>query len=193
MDAPPTNEPTKGVKIGPGLPSSPTSRDTDLCISFCSIGDMEYPDREVRAFYNTECSDMTTKLVPTFASNSRDCYIAEINQYVCGCPGTSYAGASTHTKQVVLAWLPRCMAIVSAFGSIWIIADIAGNKKRRRKTFGQLMVLLSSFDLVASIAYAFTTLPTPAGDYIYGSRGTDATCTAQGCELRILHGYVCND
>ena len=26
----------------------------------------------------------------------------------------------------------------------------------------------------------FTTLPTPKDDYMYGSQGTDATCTAQG-------------
>mmetsp|Transcript_6302 Transcript_6302/g.13148 ORF Transcript_6302/g.13148 Transcript_6302/m.13148 type:complete len:1008 (+) Transcript_6302:265-3288(+) len=169
---------------GPPLSNEPslstTEAEGDAVCTFCTNDDMQYSERKVRAFYDTSCADLKLKLVPTFASNTRNCYIAEINQYICGCSGTSYAGASTHTKQVVLAWLPRCMAIISAVGSIFIIADIAGHKKRRGKTFGQLMIFLSSFDLLASIAYSFTTLPTPAEDYIYGARGNEATCTAQG-------------
>jgi hypothetical protein len=39
---------------------------------------------------------------------------------------------------------------------------------------------MSVFDFVGSFAMAFTTLPTPSTDYIYGGKGNDATCKAQG-------------
>ena len=39
---------------------------------------------------------------------------------------------------------------------------------------------MSVFDFLGSFAMAFTTLPTPKEDYLYGSRGTEATCTVQG-------------
>jgi hypothetical protein len=39
---------------------------------------------------------------------------------------------------------------------------------------------MSVFDFVGSFAMAFTTLPTPSTDYIYGGRGNEKTCTAQG-------------
>ena len=42
------------------------------------------------------------------------------------------------------------------------------------------MCSISVFDAMGSFAMAFTTLPTPKEDYLYGSNGTKATCTLQG-------------
>lgn len=59
------------------------------------------------------------------------------------------------------------------------------NKKRRSKMNNQMMVALSVFDLIGSVAYALTSLPMPESDGIYGSRGNDATCTAQGFFIQV--------
>jgi hypothetical protein len=45
--------------------------------------------------------------------------------YICGCDGTGYAGADTHTKQVVLVWLPRVAAVLSLAVSLMCHARLA--------------------------------------------------------------------
>ncbi|KAL7527093.1 hypothetical protein ACHAXR_001797, partial [Thalassiosira sp. AJA248-18] len=54
------------------------------------------------------------------------------------------------------------------------------------------MVGLSIFDLAGSAAYALTSLPLPAEDYIYGSQGNMATCKAQGffIQLGTISSYM---
>ena len=47
------------------------------------------------------------------------------------------------------------------------------------------MLTLSIFDLLGSLAIAFTTLPLPTKDYMYGSKGNNATCTAQGFFIQL--------
>ena len=57
--------------------------------------------------------------------------------------------------------------------------------------------------MIGSIAYAFTTLPTPSTDYVYGAKGNDATCTLQaffiqmgtiacfvGCSLSVYYNLT---
>jgi hypothetical protein len=47
------------------------------------------------------------------------------------------------------------------------------------------MIGLSVFDLFGSAAYALTSLPLPAEDYIYGSQGNAASCKAQGFFIQL--------
>lgn len=122
--------------------------------------------------------------------DSRDCRLAEISQHICGCSGTYYAGANSQAKRTALVWVPRFMAILSIIGSSIIIFDILHHRQRRAKVFGQLMVLFSSFDLLASISYSLTSLPTPAEDYVYGSRGTYTACQVQGFFIA-MGGVAC--
>ena len=49
----------------------------------------------------------------------------------------------------------------------------------------QLLSTLSLFDIMGSTAYALTTLPTPASDELYGAKGNERTCTAQGFFIQI--------
>ena len=49
----------------------------------------------------------------------------------------------------------------------------------------QLMAALSVADIFGSIAYAFTTLPTPTEDFIQGAVGNQETCTAQGFFIQL--------
>jgi hypothetical protein len=41
------------------------------------------------------------------------------------------------------------------------------------------------FDILGSTAYALTTLPTPESDEVYGAKGNEKTCTAQGFFIQI--------
>jgi hypothetical protein len=70
-------------------------------------------------------------------------------------------------------------------GSSFIIYDATRIHTRRSKLLYQLLITLSIFDIIGSIAYAFTSLPTPVEDYIYGGKGNEATCTAQGFFIQI--------
>jgi len=88
-------------------------------------------------------------------------------------------------KRAALAWLPRAMALLSVFGSAFIIYDVMKARDGRKQLFDQMMVALSIFDLFGAVAYAFTSFPIPAEDYIYGSRGNDATCVAQGFFIQL--------
>ena len=52
---------------------------------------------------------------------------------------------------------------------------------------------MSFFDVLGSVAYAFTSAPIPTEYYYPGSHGNDATCTAQGFFIQVgtVAGY-CN-
>jgi len=114
------------------------------------------------------------------AENDHNCQLALNFNYICDCEGPGYAGADSDAKRKVLVWFPRVSGILSFLSSSAIILDIARDRKKRRKLYGQLMLTMSVFDLMGSAAYSLTTLPMPKEYYIEGSKGNDATCTAQG-------------
>ncbi|KAL7475038.1 hypothetical protein ACHAW6_000974, partial [Cyclotella cf. meneghiniana] len=105
--------------------------------------------------------------------------------YLCGCNGTGYAGANTHRKQVVLVLLPRSAAILSIAGSLFIIYDTLRTRQKRAKMMNQLLSTLSLFDIMGSITYALTTLPTPESDELYGAKGNTKSCEAQAFFIQI--------
>jgi hypothetical protein len=49
----------------------------------------------------------------------------------------------------------------------------------------QLTAHMSFFDIIGSVAYAFTSLPIPKDYFIQGSSGSDASCTAQGFFIQV--------
>lgn len=87
------------------------------------------------------------------------------------------------------------MAILSFLGSLIVIRGASKTRARREKMQSQLLLGLSVFDCIGSIAYALTTLPIPE-DYafgpIYGAKGNDATCIAQGFFIQIgtISAYI---
>lgn len=71
-----------------------------------------------------------------------------------------------------------------------------GSAEKRGKLLHQLLITLSTSDIIGSIAYALTTLPIPKDDVIpvYGARGTEATCIGRLDPTRLkryseLHTY----
>ena len=104
-------------------------------------------------------------------------------------------GADTEAKQAVLAWLPRISAILSILGSMFIIYDTTKSREQRKKVNKQLLLGLSIFDILGAWGYAFTTFPIPEDhEYgpIYGAKGNEATCTAQGffIQLGTISAYM---
>jgi len=105
--------------------------------------------------------------------------------YICGCSGTGYVGANSERKKALLAWLPRISASLSIMGSSYIIIDISRSKELRIKLINQILVGLSVFDFIGSMAYALTTLPIYKEDFVYGALGNKQTCIAQGFFIQI--------
>lgn len=66
-----------------------------------------------------------------------------------------------------------------------MIIGVLRDEQKKKKVIGELIIFLCCFDILGSIAYAFTSAPTPKDDYIYGSGGNEATCTAQGFFIQI--------
>mmetsp|Transcript_35898 Transcript_35898/g.78650 ORF Transcript_35898/g.78650 Transcript_35898/m.78650 type:complete len:776 (+) Transcript_35898:89-2416(+) len=155
--------------------------------SFCPYDDMQYEDRVMNLFgFDKTCAEVQTIFDDyEIDADSQNCRLLTMQNYKCGCTGPGYVGANTETKREVLVWLPRVSAILSLIGSTLIIFHVMKDPKRRKKTFSQLMVALSAFDLFGSFAYAFTSLPLPYEDYINGSRGNAASCTAQGFFIQL--------
>ena len=107
---------------------------------------------------------------------------------ICGCSGSGYLGANSEAKKKTLAWMPRAMAILSILGSSFIIYDTTKSQAKRKKVMNQLLCGLSVFDILGALGYAFTTLPIPEDHQygpIYGAKGNEATCTAQGLFIQL--------
>ncbi len=64
-------------------------------------------------------------------------------------------------------------------GSSFILYDTTRTARKRDKLMNQMLSTLSFFDILGSMAYAFTTLPTPQADYLYGSKGNHHTCIGE--------------
>lgn len=158
----------------------------DQC-EFCPEHDVKYPDREVPFFGGgVMCWQMQSFFSRIeIPKDSQNCQLAQMMNYICGCEGPGYGGASTIAKRKVLVWLPRVMAFLSLLGSSFIIFDAARTQEKRETTFHQLMIILSIFDIFGSLGYLFTSLPIPVEDYIYGSYGNDKSCVAQGVFIQL--------
>ena len=85
---------------------------------------------------------------------------------------------------VVLVWAQRCSGILSLIGSTTIIVFVLTKKaKNRWNTYNQVVLSISVFDSLSSMAYIFGTSLTPANLGLYGSIGNEDTCTFQGMEV----------
>jgi len=154
--------------------------------------DMIYPERNIRLFGNDGSQKIECWAIAEFyrslniEADNRYCESARQFNYVCGCSDSiGYVGANTELKMKALVWMPRVGAILSILGSIGMIISVMGDKDKRKKIIGELIIGLSCFDIIGSIGYAFTSLPIPEEDYIYGAKGNTASCKAQGFFIQI--------
>ena len=91
----------------------------------------------------------------------------------------------THSQQVALALTPKITGFLSLLGSSYIIYDafrkLQNGKRKDMAIYHRILIGLSIFDLLASIAYFMSTWPMPSDTrYTVWATGTDATCSAAG-------------
>ncbi|VEU43177.1 unnamed protein product [Pseudo-nitzschia multistriata] len=151
--------------------------------------DMEYPYRTIEMFPDVyvECwavAEFYRRM--NIEADTPECASGRSWNYICGCSDSlGYAGAKTKKKQLMLEWFPRVGAILSILGSSFMIIGVLRDKQKRKRVIGELIIFLCCFDIIGSIAYAFTTLPTPKEDYILHSQGNEASCIAQGFFIQL--------
>mmetsp|Transcript_6044 Transcript_6044/g.12743 ORF Transcript_6044/g.12743 Transcript_6044/m.12743 type:complete len:776 (-) Transcript_6044:118-2445(-) len=186
----------RDVALDIALDSSTTNSNSSLDIcNFCPSGmDEEHYESNFPIFgVETSCLDVQLYFdrykIP---SSNRNCELATMYNFVCGCAGPGYMKADSNLKRNALVWLPRCTAITSVIGSAIIIYEVMTNEMKRKKMNNQMLAVLSTFDLFGSIAYALTSLPIPKDQHIQGAKGNNATCTAQGffIQLNSTAGYI---
>jgi len=128
------------------------------------------------------CSDFEL-FAAQFEESGEVCYGANYFAYLCGCENKDVL------ERKLLAWITRSAGILSALASLAIIVDIVRLRKKRRNKFTayqQLVGAMSAFDVLSSAGWALSTLPIPAlnvygeQEAVYGAKGNEATCTAQG-------------
>jgi len=70
-------------------------------------------------------------------------------------------------------WIPRITGILSILGSSAIIFIIMSDRKRKlSRSKNRLMLLMSIFDVIQSVSLAFSVMPLPRHQGVYGARGT---------------------
>ena len=188
------------VAAGPcGCPPLPQDEGCAFCPNDDATG-ITKPDQlleiaiEVVGFAPT-CAQADLILSQIYAFDSL-CSVAIDVNYLCGCGGgqRKYVGADTIRRYRALVWVPRVSAFLSIMGSLFIIWDALRDKIKRKSVYHTLMVAMSVFDIFGSTAWGLSSLPIPQYDVygnpasVYGARGNDSTCTAQGFFIQL--GYT---
>ena len=113
----------------------------DKCY-FCPEQDLLYKDRVVPVF-STEETDVKCWQVQGFFNrldvhkDSKNCKLLQAYNYICGCQGVGYAGASTEAKQKALVWGPRVTAILSL-----LVSSLRHNFNRQSSFFSHFSFLV---------------------------------------------------
>ena len=86
-----------------------------------------------------------------------------------------------------MAIIPKITGSISMMASMYIIFDVARDKKKRTSsTYSRLMLSLSLVDILGSFAMMMGTVAVPVeSGYLY-ARGNDTTCTIQGLMVQFV-------
>jgi hypothetical protein len=88
-------------------------------------------------------------------------------------------------KTILLAVVPKFPALLSMFGSLFIVLDVSRSPQKRKRLTNRIMLGLSCSDILASFIYFVGTWFIPRGTIgqygpIFLASGNTATCTASG-------------
>lgn len=108
-----------------------------------------------------------------FEEGSEDCYWNQlVRGPACGCPNTSYIEA--------LVWSQRCSGILSLIGGLLLIFYVLSKPKAKKwSPYNQIILCVSFFDVISSIAYIMGTSLAPVSSGLPGSIGNQSTCAFQ--------------
>mmetsp|Transcript_34081 Transcript_34081/g.81957 ORF Transcript_34081/g.81957 Transcript_34081/m.81957 type:complete len:569 (+) Transcript_34081:488-2194(+) len=99
--------------------------------------------------------------------------------------------AWTYTQQVVLAVIPKIAAVLSCFGSSWIMIEVLTDntdlrKPKRRHPYHRLLFAMSLYDVLEGIFNFMSTWMIPKGtEGVAWALGNTATCSTQGFFLTL--------
>jgi len=84
-------------------------------------------------------------------------------------------------KELLPEWIARFTGTSSVIGSSLIIYMIFSDRKRKLvRPYHRIMLMMSVFDVLQSMALVFSEIALPHESGIYGAKGNARTCTAQG-------------
>lgn len=84
-------------------------------------------------------------------------------------------------QSVVLSLITSISGCLSVLGSSSIMYMILSDRERKLgRPYHRLMLMMSCFDAIQSLAFAVAPLPLPREDGVYGAHGNSSTCTFQG-------------
>ena len=99
--------------------------------------------------------------------------------------------AWTYTQQVVLALIPKVTAVLSCFGSSWIMVEVLTDntdlhKPKRKHPYHRLLFAMSLYDVLEGIFNFMSTWMIPKGtEGVAWALGNTATCSTQGFFLTL--------
>jgi hypothetical protein len=125
------------------------------------------------------CGSAETALTSLYQQGDSKCYWNQLlHGQACGCPDNS--------EIITLGWTQRCSRILSLSGSLLIIVSITTKPPNVRwSPYNQIVLGISFFDSLSSIAYIIGTAFTPMKLALPGSIGNDATCGFQAFLFQI--------
>ena len=128
------------------------------------------------------------------------CTASQLQSWICGC--------EPDWRAIILTWSYRISAIFSFLvsaqvratrrqlnyqdtqsacmqGSSFIILDVVLRQENRFTTYSQLLMGMSIFDCIGSVAYMLVGVMAPVEAGFYLSRGNDTTCKIQGFLIQL--------
>jgi hypothetical protein len=103
---------------------------------------------------------------------------------------------SSEARQIAVALTHSGSGILSVCGSSLIFSSLLVQSRRNQKKFRpfqRLLLGLTIYDLLHTLAVSFSTLPVRADADVWGAHGTIATCTAQGFfQQQAQAGFIYN-
>lgn len=94
----------------------------------------------------------------------------------------------TSLQQAVLVVVCKIAAFLSFMGSTAIIGKILSSREKCSNMKDRLLLRMSCFDIIYSIANFVGTWAFPSSTQVWGAKGTNASCAAQGFVIHL--GYA---
>ena len=105
---------------------------------------------------------------------------------------TFIMSALSESQLKALGTIPHITGAFSTVGSFSILYDIWKDRQQKlKRPYYRILLGISSFDLVSSIAFGLSTIPMPVNTpFVYHPQGTTQTCTAQGFFVQLMLGSI---
>jgi len=167
----------------------------NACI-LCPGENMTEPDRRHVRMYelrgiDIKCSEMAD-LFLQIDESSVECFLGRYTNWECGCNEGfyRYMGTRTDRDKILLSILAKISGSLSVFGCLFVIQDYW--RGDRGNLYRKIMFMSSWFHLMTAVSWMIGPAAIPAYDIygndtnIYGAKGNDATCKAQGTNHAIV-------